>query len=111
MGNKNSGGRGRFVKGQSGNPKGRPKGSHSPSDFLRRKLAEGGTLEQVIAKVVVLALKGERWAIELIFDRMDGKPIQVIDIEQRIIDAAEREGVDPKAAVEAAQRIMEESRY
>ncbi len=102
---------GQFAKGHSGNPAGRPKGSHSPSDFLRRRIAEGGTLEKIMDKVVILALGGERWAIELIFDRLEGKPLQVIDIEQRIIEAAEREGVDPKQAVETAQRILAENHW
>lgn len=106
----NRGKDGRFVKGHSGNPNGRPKGSQSPSDFLRRKLEEGGTLEGIMTRVVYLALSGERWAVELIFDRLEGKPIQYVDIEQRIIEAAEREGVDPKQAVETARRILEESR-
>ena len=100
---------GRFLKGHSGNPKGRIKG-RTPSDFLRARLEKGNTYEQIIDKVTSLALSGERWAVELLFDRMEGKPLQVIDIEQRIIAAAEREGVDPQAAIETAQRILAESR-
>jgi hypothetical protein len=101
---------GRFVKGHSGNPKGRPK-NKTPSEWLRERLERGNTMEKVMSMVVSLALKGERWAVELIFDRMEGKPLQVIDIEQRIIAAAEREGVDPKEAVETAQRILAENRF
>jgi len=100
---------GQFVKGVSGNPNGRPRGK-TPSEYLRARLERGKTCEQIMDKVVTLALHGERWAVELLFDRMEGKPLQVIDIEQRIIAAAEREGVDPKAAVETAQRILAESR-
>ena len=100
---------GRFLKGHSGNPKGRIKG-RTPSDFLRARLEKGNTYEQIMDKVTSLALSGERWAVELLFDRMEGKPLQVIDIEQRIIAAAEREGVDPQAAIETAQRILAESR-
>ena len=100
---------GQFVKGQSGNPKGRPRG-RTPSEYLRARLERGKTYEQIMDKVTSLALSGERWAVELLFDRMEGKPLQVIDIEQRIIAAAEREGVDPKAAIETAQRILAENR-
>jgi len=100
---------GRFLKGYSGNPKGRIMG-RTPSDFLRARLAQGDTYERIMDMVAGLALKGERWAVELLFDRMEGRPLQVIDIEQRIIAAAEREGVDPQAAIETAQRILAESR-
>ena len=100
---------GRFLKGHSGNPKGRIKGK-TPSDFLRARLEQGDTYERIMDMVAGLALAGERWAVELLFDRMEGKPLQVIDIEQRIIAAAEREGVDPRAAIETAQRILAETR-
>lgn len=101
---------GKFAKGHSGNPAGRPVGSKSLTDLLRQTLNQDGKRESIIDKVVALAIKGERWATELVWDRLEGKPLQVIDIEQRIIEAAEREGVDPQAAVETAQRILAENR-
>ncbi len=99
-----------FKKGHSGNPAGRPKGSKSLTDLLRQTLNLDGNREAIIDKVIALAIKGERWATELVWDRLEGKPLQVIDIEQRIIEAAEREGVDPQEAVETAQRILAEQR-
>lgn len=102
---------GRFLQGHSGNPDGRPKGSKSLTDLLRQHLNQDGKREAIIEKVVDLAIQGERWATELVWDRLEGKPLQVIDIEQRIIEAAEREGVDPQEAVETAQRILEEDRW
>lgn len=66
--------------------------------------------QKVVDKVIALAITGERWAVELIWDRLEGKPLQVIDIEQRIIEAAEREGIDPQEAVAKAQQILAESR-
>src|SRR3972149_6033262 len=82
---------GQFVKGVSGNPNGRPRGK-TPSEYLRARLERGRTYEQIMDKVTSLAVSGERWAVELLFDRMEGKPLQVIDIEQRILAAARAGG-------------------
>ncbi len=56
-----------------------------------------------------MAEQGNIRAMEFIADRLEGKPLQTIDIEARIIEAAEREGVDPKEAVETARRILKEN--
>lgn len=81
------------------------------TDLLRQTLDIDNNRERIIQKVIDLAIKGERWAAELVWDRIEGKPLQVIDIEQRIIEAAEKEGVDPVEAVKTAQRILEEDRW
>ena len=91
-----------WKKGQSGNPKGRPKGSRSVSDTFRKiassdyaKLVIGrGKVEQeidlktdgcdiieaVAVCVIDKALKGDLKAADMIFDRLDGKAPQAIDM-------------------------------
>ena len=56
---------GRFVKGQSGNPAGRPK---SASTALREQLSEHGVA--VVDKVVEAAVAGDMTACKLVLDRI-----------------------------------------
>jgi phage I-like protein len=66
-----------FQKGQSGNPKGRPKKGTAMADALRtvlNKSKDGKQNKRALAeKVVEMALSGNTEAIKLVFDRMDGK--------------------------------------
>ena len=78
-GNRNN--KGQFKSGQSGNPQGRPKKELSASDLIRAKgdnvLENGKTeLQEVIDKLYEKAKGGDLRAIEMIFDRIEGKPIQ-----------------------------------
>ena len=79
---------GQWLPGVSGNPDGKPEGAISILPFIRRKLAEIPEGErrnyaQVIADRIVRACAGE---IELgegasirdLLDRLDGKPVQVL---------------------------------
>jgi Family of unknown function (DUF5681) len=71
-----------FKPGQSGNPKGRPKGSAAPADVIReqlRKIANvevGGRvqkismLEAIVLKHVSQALKGDHKSTALVFDAL-----------------------------------------
>ena len=71
-----------FVKGQSGNPGGRPTSDKAFADALRIALArretKGGEtqLARIADKLVKCALAGQSWAIQHVADRVDGKPAQ-----------------------------------
>ena len=72
-----------FKKGQSGNPKGRPKKDKCIPEILRRITAENDKsgvtkLNLILNNVVNEAIKGDTWSIQFIADRMEGKPAQVI---------------------------------
>lgn len=45
-------------------------------DALRKECVQRSALEAIATVVVDEALKGERWAIEEIANRFDGKPVQ-----------------------------------
>jgi hypothetical protein len=72
-----------FKKGQSGNPGGRPKGSISLVNLIRRRLTENPELADAIAdNLIALAAQGDQKAINAIreiLDRVDGKVPQQVD--------------------------------
>ena len=73
-----------FVKGKSGNPKGRPKKAQCIPDILRSITSEKADgyetkLHQILNNVVNQAVKGDQWSIQFVADRMEGKPAQVIN--------------------------------
>ena len=80
---------GQFKPGVSGNPNGRPKGSQSIPDILRKIGDEEGTtdgkskLDVVLYKVFQYALEGKSWAVQFIADRTEGKAREYV--EQKII--------------------------
>ena len=75
-----------FKPGQSGNPNGRPKKGLAIADILNAKSNEidavtGLTMrEKMLNKVYDLATqdKPERWAVEFIADRTEGKSVERI---------------------------------
>ena len=73
-----------WKKGQSGNPRGRPKDKPF-ADALRITLAEEDTttkkrkLRAIADRLVDAALKGDAWAIREVMDRVDGKAVQALD--------------------------------
>lgn len=76
---------GRWKPGQSGNPKGRVPNAKSLTDLLRSSVAAKGpdgklNMEAITDKVLQFALAGERWAVELIYDRLEGKPPQALEL-------------------------------
>lgn len=77
-----------WVKGVSGNPKGKPKRGETFTDILNKVMREKSVewktksgrkkhisgKEAAARKLVELAVKGDMGAIKYIGDRMDGKP-------------------------------------
>lgn len=59
----------RFKPGQSGNPKGRPKGSRHRITLLAEQMVDGAA-EDVVAKVIEYAKKGEPTALKILLDRI-----------------------------------------
>ena len=96
-----------FKKGQSGNPSGRP--AHKQmTETLKAELAKDNVTVDIIKKVVMLVKAGERWAVELIFDRIDGKRVSRVDIRARLVERAKAAGIDPDEAIAAADAIIKE---
>lgn len=64
----------RWVAGQSGNMRGRPKGTVSVTKYIRQFLEENGDeMATKLAKAIVLqAAKGNAGAIKAVLDRIDG---------------------------------------
>jgi hypothetical protein len=60
---------GKWQKGQSGNPAGRPRGSRNKVSLLREYLLENEE-EQLVNKVIADALEGEPHAMALCLDRL-----------------------------------------
>lgn len=60
---------GRFQKGQSGNPAGRPKGSLNRASIMVRELL-ADEAESITRKLIELAKNGEIAAIRLIVERL-----------------------------------------
>lgn len=81
-----------FKKGVSGNPKGKPVGAKHMTTLLMqavRQVSKGeGTRAdvEIVKKLIEKAKEGDTKAIEMIFDRSDGKPIQQVDARVMQID-------------------------
>lgn len=81
-----------FQPGESGNPAGRPKGSRNLSTILREMLSEEVEIEiegkkekcefqeAIVKQLLRKANKGNLRAIQEIFDRVDGKAKQQVDV-------------------------------
>lgn len=82
----------KFEKGESGNPNGRPKGAKSLSTILRDMLDESIDVKEgdkvikknfadvIVRKLIQKANAGEIKAITEIFDRVEGKSKQAVDV-------------------------------
>ncbi len=75
----------KWKKGQSGNPKGRPKGTATVAGELRRLLAQKAPdcvkmtkLEKILKNVVNNAMEGDKWSIQLLIERTEGKALERI---------------------------------
>jgi hypothetical protein len=69
-----------FQAGQSGNPKGRAKGStNSNADILRKAIAaalDAETLQKIINTLVDRSIAGDHQATLILFERFAGRPTQ-----------------------------------
>jgi len=82
----------RWKPGQSGNPKGKPKGALNIVSAIKREVlatdAEGRTAADIIGeKVVAKAKKGQMDAVHFVADRMDGPLKRVVALEGPTVDA------------------------
>jgi Family of unknown function (DUF5681) len=88
---------GRFAKGVSGNPNGRPRGSRNKASLLAETLLEGQA-EKLIEKAIELALQGNVAALRCLIERLlPAKREQAITIELPPINSAD----DAKTAMAA----------
>lgn len=60
---------GRFQKGRSGNPKGKPKGARNKTTVIAQSLLEGEA-EALVRKVVQLALDGDLTCLRICIERL-----------------------------------------
>lgn len=72
-----------FKKGESGNPKGRPKKGYSITEWFKNMLAaEPDVKEQLGRSILEKALKGDPTAVKLIWNYMDGMPKQDLGLDK-----------------------------
>lgn len=85
--NRNPTGKGGFADNpQNINRDGRPKNEESPTYWLRKYLSEIDPktqdgrirLEQLAIKLAIEAMGGSSWAMQEVFDRLDGKAPQTV---------------------------------
>ena len=67
----------KWKPGQSGNPHGRPKKENCLTDILKAKVDPEELAERLIAK----ANEGDMIAMKYIYDRVDGRPKESVDID------------------------------
>lgn len=90
-----------FQPGQSGNPKGRPKGStNSTANHLREMvgaaLNKNGKLEMLIDALIDRAIGGDNHAASILFERYAGRPMQPEpDAESKDLTVTLRFGASP----------------
>ena len=105
-----------FQKGTSGNPNGRPK-VITLSEALRQQLvqkAPGADEREYVTEIARVlcdeAVKGNIMAIREIFDRLEGKPRQAIDVDMNVQDwreMARQHNLSEQDVLREAQRLIE----
>ena len=71
---KKTGGR-NFKKGVVSNPNGRPKSGESMTDVLKSMVDK----DEIAAKLIQIAKKGNFAALKYVYDRIDGMPKQAVE--------------------------------
>lgn len=74
-----------WQKGQSGNPTGKSRQKRFLETLDRAILQdEGKSLRAAADKLLACAQAGEPWAIQMLADRLDGKPHQSVDLDASV---------------------------
>jgi len=85
MARETRGKRGRWLAGQSGNPKGRPKGQLSLTDELRRYLQDNPEeLKAIVMAFIALLKRGNVQAFQELLNRIDGRVSERHELEAKI---------------------------
>jgi len=108
-----------FQKGQSGNPKGKPKGRRNKATMIAEALLDGQA-ERLIHKAIEMALEGDTVALKICLERIlpprRDRPVRLtlppiqsaqdtVAAMSRIIDAATTGQIDPHQAQNLAALI------
>ena len=89
--------KGRYVKGSSANPKGRPRKGESLTDALQSHVDK----DDLARKLLKLVNSGSLGATKYVYDRIDGKPKQLI----RISNEKDNEWLDLFKGIENEARV------
>lgn len=93
---------GRFMKGNPGKPKGTRHMSTLLREAIEKELESGESYGNLITKrVIKSALEGQSWAMRLVYEYLDGKPLQNIDVNAKI------ESVNPERAEEIQEALKD----
>ena len=103
-----------FAKGNRANPNGGPRKKQCLTHLLRRSLSglgpDGKPRKAALAKKVAdLALQGKPWAVQLVWERIDGKVPQALEHsgpEGGSIPISITEG-DAKRLVDAVEKLAD----
>lgn len=90
--------KGKFAPGASGNPSGKSK-TQWLTNALRMELAENpGRARKIATKILDMAEEGDLQAANIVFDRLEGKPVQTVEIDATVASLSHEERM---------QRILE----
>lgn len=85
---------GTLKKGSVLNPKGKPKGKRHMTTLLKEAIEKevqgmGETYDKIITKrVIKSAIEGEQWAVKLVYEYLDGKPIQQLNVDAEVTEVS-----------------------